>query len=255
MLSDQILDIELRILELKDRRDYLIKRRESINRMKVVDLKKEAYNRYIVGYSKMRKDDLVKAVESRESSKLLWVNNDIFNKIGGFLEKKDILLSRRVCKTMKKRIYVSKKDIKWCKNGGEDMIYNVLEKMSDLRSDEEKKGRKYIDKIDEMLLEYGNDKLFMSVEKTKGVIVRVVRMILGLNDRCSMIGLKLKWVDSMYKFLCNREKFLKDHKVFYNTMMRKLDELSRNTEYSLVENKKYKGNMLKYKSELEKYEI
>ena len=208
--------------ELEKLRQEHLKRIEEIKREKMIrlkretnvsSLKKQAYQSYVMGYSKMKKEELIEKVDNRiNKEKLLGLPEDLLNKIGDeFLEIRGRNNMRTICKTMKKRVKYIKPEL----------IRNIkmLEKcVNDL-------GENNINKTVKRINEYYKRK--PATESNKSMNVKIIKRFLKLNGDINTKDGRKKAVLGMYDFLVCRVYFLKSEVVFMDTVLNKVRELKR----------------------------
>lgn len=215
---------------LKKKEELLKKRNERLENIKkekynillketkLKGLKKQAFDNYIYGYSKMKKGELVKKVENRiVNEKLLGLQNDLFTHIlFNYLEKDEKNNLRTVCKTIKKRV-------KYEKLGDIRNMKELEKRVNEIREINPVKVTKEIKAIN---FYYKNNP---KLEKNKNyLIIRLIKGLLALNESINIKSNKVNIVIGMMLYVSERKEFLKDNEVFKNTVINKIDELMRN---------------------------
>lgn len=180
---------------------------------RVANLKRQAFNSYIYGYSKMTKIELVEKVEIRMEEKLLSLQDDLFKKITNeYLYKDESNKLRLVCKTLKKRVkYIKEYEIK--------NINNFYKKLEECKS-----AKKINNKIIHLNRYF---ETYPSMEENKSYIVKIIKLLL---DKCSKSNTRK---DRTYlalanmEFVVRRKNFLRSHLNFRKTLKAKLEEFER----------------------------
>lgn len=210
------------------------KMKEYLQHTKVVQLKQQAYQNYIMGYSKLKKEDLVKKVERRiTEEKLLALPDDIFNKVGGFLDGYDKTRLKPCCKTLNTRVKVDKCGTILEKNVND--FINIVP----MNFDSIKQKVKEINKI------YRENK---KAEQYDSYIIKIIKRFLNINEKQVVRERKEELIMDTMLFIMNRRPFLYKNKLFALTMYNKLCEIENKVDYfNKRKVKKYKKKMVKDK--------
>lgn len=210
------------------------KMKEYLQHTKVVQLKQQAYQNYIIGYSKLKKEEIVKKIERRIiEEKLLVLPDDIFNKVGGFLDGYDKIRLKPCCKTLNTRVKVDKCGMMLEKNIND--FINIVPK----NFDSIKQKVKDINKI------YRENK---KAEQYDSYIIKIIKHFLNINDKQVLRERKEELIMDMLLFVMNRRPFLYKNKLFALTVYKKLCEIENKVDYfNKRKVKKYKNKMIKDK--------
>lgn len=193
------------------------KREELMRETRVSCLKKQAYNNYVIGFSGMKKEELIEVVENRViNERLVGLQDDLFmNIMNNYLEKEEKNNMRIVCRTLKKRIKYEKVD----SIRNEKELNKRIEKLGEVPSNHMGKEMRCLNTYFKK-----NKKMESDTKK----IVKITKILLDMNSESNIKREKEMIVLSMLDFITQRREFIIKNQVFKRTVINKLDELSIN---------------------------
>ena len=189
------------------------------NSYRLKSLRIIAQQKYIIGFSRMNKSQLINILNKRSEECILTVPGDIFNSILEFSTIQDKAVMRKVSKTMRIRVQSNltdfeKKVLKQPTKYFDDIITKLL-KTSDI------KQITIMNKFITANYETYNDP---SVPGYKTNIVNIIKHFLDVVQKCNTKRGRIKFVIQIMKFVSGRTYFLQNHKKFALTVKNKMIE-------------------------------
>ena len=189
------------------------------NSYRLKSLRSIAQQKYVIGFSRMNKSQLIDALNRRTEEPILTIPGDIFNCIIGYSTIQDKAEMRKVSKTMRIRVQsnltdIEKKVLKKPTNYFKDVIAKFL-KTSDINK--MKKMNKFITENFEMYYP-------ASCPEYKNNIVIIIKNFLTVIEYQTVKNNKIQLVLQTMKFTTDRKEFLINHKKFAITVKQKIIE-------------------------------
>lgn len=178
-----------------------------IKETSVKSLKRQAYENYVIGFSKMTKLELIEKVEMRIKSEIiLTLPTDLFNYMLSFTTFQEQLKLKQVSKVFNKRVKIDKINIdleKFIKDIPKLKSENIVEKIYKINKFYERKP---------------------TLEDNQSIIVNMVKAILAKTEQSKLKNEKIDYATSIMNYVTSRTKFVKKHKHFQKTVYLKLQE-------------------------------
>lgn len=178
-----------------------------IKETSVKSLKRQAYENYVFGFSKMTKLELIEKVEMRIKSEIiLTLPTDLFNYMLSFTTFQEQLKLKQVSKVFNKRVKIDKINIdleKFIKDIPKLKSENVVEQIYKINKFYERKPK---------------------LEDNQSIIVNMVKAILAMTEQSHIKYERLDYATSIMNYVTLRTKFMTKHKQFSKTVYLKLQE-------------------------------
>ena len=210
----------------------------------IKSLRSQAHANYIVGYSRMRKAELLKVVEKRINNEIvLTIPKDVYNHIFGFLTLQEKSITTGVCKSMRVRTKQSYDTTeKQITKFGINYMNEMIEKITKMQEYNGKMGR-----LNSDICRFFDLYITSASKMGKSIIVRLVKHYLAICERTITKNIKKKVAIMIMKFISGRTSFLIAHKRFAITVKNKMIEFDQETSFTISE----RYEMDKYKTIIE----